>query len=191
MNKVTLSGFITKVNGGHEYYGEKYLHYVISVKRLSGTEDEIPVIVSERFKWASKLTTGMEVTVIGEFRSCNKDNRHNLYVFASEVYEMVVNSDVNIIDLDGYICKQPIIRETPLGRVITDFMLAVNRTCGRTDYIPCVSWGRIAKYVKDVEIGEQVSVTGRIQSREYVKNGSTYVTYEVSINDLKVNSSAC
>lgn len=169
----------------------------VSVRRLSNSQDQIPVMVSERLIDVSQDYTGEFIMVSGQFRSYNRHdevkNRLVLSVFAREiefVEEELDGAKTNNILLDGYICKLPVYRKTPLGREIADLLLAVNRPYGKSDYIPCICWGRNARYASSFEVGEHVQITGRIQSREYVKKlteerTERRVAYEVSVSKLE------
>ena len=169
----------------------------LSVNRLSEQADIIPLMVSERLVDVHKDYSGLTMEAIGQFRSYNRHeeqkNRLILSVFVREVEFISEEPDgakTNSVLLDGYICKQPIYRKTPLGREIADLLLAVNRPYGKSDYIPCICWGRNARYASAFEVGEHVQVLGRIQSREYVKRLSETETekrtaYEVSVSKLE------
>ena len=169
----------------------------VSVRRLSNSQDQIPVMVSERLIDVSQDYTGEFIMVSGQFRSYNRHdevkNRLVLSVFAREiefVEEELDGAKTNNILLDGYICKLPVYRKAPLGREIADLLLAVNRPYGKSDYIPCICWGRNARYASSFEVGEHVQITGRIQSREYVKKlteerTERRVAYEVSVSKLE------
>ena len=169
----------------------------VSVRRLSNSVDTIPVMISERLIDVECDYRGEFLMVSGQFRSYNRHdeqkNRLVLSVFAREVSfieEELDGAKTNNILLDGYICKLPIYRKTPLGREIADLLLAVNRPYGKSDYIPCICWGRNARFASAFEVGEHVQVLGRIQSREYVKKLSETETekrtaYEVSVSKLE------
>ena len=190
-NIVLLSGKITEVNNMNE---QCLYDLIVSVDRLSGMQDNIPVILSEELK-NLKLYTGQMVNIKGSFTSFNKiiDNRSKLIltVHATEVYE---NTDINhenpnTIDLIGFICKTPIYRTTPFNREIADLLLAVNRAVNKSDYIPAIAWGKNARFAKNLLVGEKVLINGRIQSREYQKRlddgtAETRIAYEVSINSI-------
>lgn len=170
----------------------------VKVLRLSESFDIIPVMVSERLLDVSADYKGMYVNVNGQFRSYNRHeerkNRLVLSVFAREIEfvdEIEESARTNQIFLDGYICKEPIYRKTPLGREIADLLLAVNRPYGKSDYIPCICWGRNARYASSFRVGERCSVWGRIQSREYMKkldeeNVERRVAFEVSVSKLEL-----
>ena len=169
----------------------------VEVARLSDSYDIIPLMVSERLLDVEEDYKGAYVCVSGQFRSYNRHeerkNRLILSVFAREiefVEELEESSKTNQIYLDGYICKPPIYRKTPLGREIADILLAVNRPYGKSDYIPCISWGRNARFASSFEVGTRVRVWGRVQSREYTKKLSETecekrIAYEVSISKLE------
>ncbi|XCP86799.1 single-stranded DNA-binding protein [Roseburia hominis] len=197
-NQVTIMG---QVDGtftfSHEVFGEGFYMVDVLVRRLSGSDDRIPLMISERLIDVTEDYTGEYIVVHGQFRSYNRHeeqkNRLVLSVFVREVSfveEEPDGSKTNSILLDGYICKEPIYRKTPLGREIADLLLAVNRPYGKSDYIPCICWGRNARYASGFEVGEHVQVLGRIQSREYVKKLSETETqrrtaYEVSVSKLE------
>lgn len=198
-NKVMISGKVAgEVAYSHEANGIMFYSMQISVKRSSGAYDIIPAIVSEEILDKDKDYTNQYALVTGMLRSRNTDGiskkKVMLYLYASEIEitnELADGQGVNLITLDGYICKDTIYRETPLGKEITDMLLAVNRSYGKSDYIPCICWGSNARLADSLEVGSHVSVSGRIQSREYQKkleNGEfeTRTTYEVSVNKIKV-----
>ena len=197
-NQVTIMGeIVTPFTFSHEVFGEGFYMVEVSVRRLSNSQDQIPVMVSERLIDVSQDYTGEFIMVSGQFRSYNRHvevkNRLVLSVFAREiefVEEELDGAKTNNILLDGYICKLPVYRKTPLGREIADLLLAVNRPYGKSDYIPCICWGRNARYASSFEVGEHVQITGRIQSREYVKKlteerTERRVAYEVSVSKLE------
>ena len=169
----------------------------ILVKRLSDSEDRIPVMVSERLIDITQDYVGEYIEIHGQFRSYNrheeKRNRLVLSVFAREVKfvgEEEETVPVNQIFLDGYICKPPVYRKTPLGREIADLLMAVNRPYGKSDYIPCICWGRNARYAGNLSVGSRIQLWGRIQSREYQKrvgenNVVSRVAYEISVNKME------
>ncbi|MCD7885069.1 MAG: single-stranded DNA-binding protein [Lachnospiraceae bacterium] len=197
-NQVSIMGkIISGFSFSHEVFGEGFYMVDISVRRLSESTDIIPVMISERLMDVTKDYEGSYIQVFGQFRSYNrheeKKNRLVLSVFAREVSFVEDDSDKvksNQIFLDGYICKTPVYRRTPLGREIADMLLAVNRPYGKSDYIPCICWGRNARFASGFEVGHHVQVWGRIQSREYVKKidedtAIRRVAYEVSVSKLE------
>ena len=205
-NQVTIMGKVaTEFSFSHEVFGEGFYMVEVEVKRLSNSEDRIPLMISERLIDVTQDYTGEYIMVHGQFRSYNRHeeqkNRLVLSVFVREISFMEEEPDgtkTNSIWLDGYICKEPIYRKTPLGREIADLLLAVNRPYGTWDYIPCICWGRNARYASGFEVGEHVQLLGRIQSREYVKRISDTetekrVAYEVSVSKLEKTliDSAC
>lgn len=167
------------------------------VKRLSDSEDRIPVMVSERLLDITQDYVGEYIEIQGQFRSYNRhEEKHNrlvLSVFARELRFIEEDEEflpTNQIFLDGFICKPPVYRKTPLGREIADVLLAVNRPYGKSDYIPCICWGRNARYASAFMVGGHVLLWGRIQSREYMKRISETesekrVAYEVSVSKLE------
>ena len=181
----------------HEIYGEGFYMVDVEVERLSDSTDLIPVMVSERLLDVNQDYTGQLISVSGQFRSYNrheeKKNKLVLSVFAREIEfidQVDENTKSNQIFLDGFICKEPIYRKTPLGREIADLLLAVNRPYGKSDYIPCICWGRNARFASTFQVGDRCIVWGRIQSREYMKKISEEelekrVAYEVSVSKLE------
>lgn len=197
-NQVMIAGeIISDFTFSHEVYGEGFYMVDVAVNRLSNFADYIPVMVSERLLDVSKDWKGQYISVVGQFRSYNrheeKKNRLVLSVFARELsLVQEVDEDVksNQIFLDGYICKEPIYRKTPLGREIADLLIAVNRSYGKSDYIPCICWGRNARFASTFEVGTHVQIQGRIQSREYMKKINELETekriaYEVSVSKIE------
>lgn len=198
-NQVRVMGeIVSDFTFSHEIFGEGFYMVDISVERLSESVDVIPVMVSERLIDVTEDLKGYYVAINGQFRSYNRhEERKNklvLSVFAREIEfvdEIEESSKTNQIFLDGYICKEPIYRKTPLGREIADLLLAVNRPYGKSDYIPCICWGRNARYASGFMVGERCGVWGRIQSREYVKklddeNIEKRTAYEVSVSKLEL-----
>lgn len=197
-NQVTIMGEVASAfTYSHEVYGEGFYMVDVLVRRLSNSEDRIPLMISERLIDVTQDYTGEYIMVSGQFRSYNRHeelkNRLVLSVFVREVEfidEEMDGAKTNSILLEGYICKKPIYRKTPLGREIADLLLAVNRPYGKSDYIPCICWGRNARYASGFEVGEHVQILGRIQSRDYVKKISeteteTRTAYEVSVSKLE------
>lgn len=186
----------------HEIYGEKFYVFDLEVIRLSSTVDIIPITVSERLLTDIELDIGKKLKVEGQFRSYNnyenERNRLILTVFAKEIIEEDEEEEnqeevTNEVVLIGYICKKPIYRQTPFGREIADILLAVNRAYNKSDYIPSIAWGRNARFCQNMEVGTEVKITGRVQSRNYEKkleDGSTEtrVAYEVSIASMEVTN---
>ncbi|MDY4617303.1 MAG: single-stranded DNA-binding protein [Lachnospiraceae bacterium] len=197
-NQVTIMGeVVSEFSFSHEVYGEGFYLVDVAVSRLSDSVDYIPLMVSERLVDVTQNYIGETILVNGQFRSYNRHeenkNRLVLSVFVRE-WEFVdyIEDEVksNQIYLDGYICKEPIYRKTPLGREIADLLVAVNRSYGKSDYIPCICWGRNARYASGFEVGSHVEVFGRIQSREYLKKigedeTERRIAYEVSVSKIE------
>lgn len=198
-NKVSVIGeIISEFTFSHEVFGEGFYVVDVSVNRLSDQVDVIPLMVSERLIDVTQNFEGRTVEAIGQFRSYNRHegtrNRLVLSVFVREINFIEEFNDytkTNQIFLDGYICKPPIYRKTPLEREIADLLVAVNRPYGKSDYIPCIAWGRNARYASSFEIGVRIRIWGRVQSREYTKKLSEVdcekrVAYEVSVSKLEI-----
>ena len=206
-NHLILMGKVTSDKRfSHEIYGESFYIFDLEVPRLSDTADIIPVTISERLIDDEKMLVGSKVLIRGQFRSYNSyENEKNkliLTVFAKDIfYEEEIEEQIqteeskeptsNEVILTGYICKKPIYRQTPFGREIADLLLAVNRAYNKSDYIPAIAWGRTARFCQNLEVGTEVKVTGRVQSRSYEKKfedgtAITKVAYEVSIGSLEV-----
>jgi single-stranded DNA-binding protein len=199
-NKVFISGeIVSEAEFSHEVYGEGFYEMLVSVKRLSGQGDILPVTISERLIADRDLKLGVTINALGQFRSYNKlvDGKSKLMltVFVRELFEEVSVRNPNSIVLSGYICKSPVYRTTPFNREIADILIAVNRSYNKSDYIPCIAWGRNARFAKNLAVGEKIAVSGRIQSREYQKRITdddvrTLTAYEVSISKLAAYENA-
>ena len=198
-NQVVIMGtIVSEFKYSHEIFGEGFYMVDVEVQRLSDSCDIIPIMISERLMDTTQNFSGAKVMVTGQFSSYKrheeKKNRLVLSVFAREVEmveEIEESAKSNQIFLDGFICKEPIYRKTPLGREIADLLIAVNRPYGKSDYIPCICWGRNARFASSFEVGTRCVVWGRIQSREYMKKLSEdyaekRVAYEVSVNKLEL-----
>lgn len=198
-NRVYLRGeVVTEKRFSHEVYGERFYEMDVKVMRLSGQFDLIPVTISERLIAMKSLSVGSTISVIGQFRSYNKlvegKSKLMLTVFVREFVPETFSKNPNNIVLSGYVCKEPIYRTTPFNREISDVLVAVNRAYNKSDYIPCIAWGRNARFVKNLEVGERISLSGRIQSREYQKRISDdevkiMTAFEVSVSKLAVYDS--
>lgn len=198
-NVVSLRGELNgELEFSHEIFGEKFYTTQIKIDRLSESCDTLPITISERLIGEVNVEESKVVELTGQLRSYNKNidgrNKLVLTIFARELVDANEESkDPNNIFLDGYICKDPIYRKTPLGREITDLLVAINRPYNKSDYIPSIVWGRNAKFAKSLKIGDRIQMWGRVQSREYEKkleNGEVEkkVAYEVSISKMeKVN----
>ena len=194
-NVAEVAGEITsEPEFSHEVFGEKFYTMMLDAERTSGAMDSIPLTISERLFELDDTYTGKRVHVSGQFRSFNKNQHLVLTLFVRDIDElgdMQSDLQVNSISLDGYICKAPIYRKTPRGREIADALIAVNRGYGKSDYIPCIAWGRNARFAGRLDIGTRVEIIGRIQSRKYLKRGQDGVeeertAYEVSANRVTV-----
>ena len=213
-NYLTLVGKVTgEKKFSHEIYGEKFYRFSLSIARLSGNADIIPITISERLITDETLTEGKKLLIKGQFRSYNSfENERNkliLTVFAKDVQELPENEEqevevegedgeiakkeemTNEVVLIGFVCKKPIYRQTPFGREIADLLLAVNRAYNKSDYIPTIAWGRNARFCQNIEVGTQVKIIGRVQSRQYEKKHEdgtveTKTAYEVSVCSLEV-----
>lgn len=189
----------------HEVYGESFYLFNLEVPRLSGTSDIIPITISDRLLTGVELEIGSKIIVKGQFRSYNTyDNNKNRLVLTVFAKDIITGAEVEVLDeelkkeeisnevvLSGYICKPPIYRQTPFKREIADLLLAVNRAYNKSDYIPCIAWGRNARFCKNMEVGTCVKIVGRVQSRIYEKkleDGTVEerVAYEVSVGSLEV-----
>lgn len=199
-NKVFISGeIVTEAEFSHEVYGEGFYEMNVLVKRLSGQGDILPVTISERLITDGALKVGVTINALGQFRSYNKlvDGKSKLMltVFVRELLDEKPVRNPNSIVLTGYICKPPVYRTTPFNREIADVLIAVNRSYNKSDYIPCIAWGRNARFAKNLAVGEKIAVSGRIQSREYQKRITdddirTLTAYEVSISKLAAYENA-
>ena len=208
-NYLTLVGKVTgEKKFSHEIYGERFYTFNLSIPRLSGNADIIPITISERIITDEMLREGNKLLIKGQFRSYNsyenEKNRLVLTVFAKDIEEVkedeqeqeeneIVKKEAttNEVVLIGYVCKKPIYRQTPFGREIADLLLAVNRAYNKSDYIPSIAWGRNARFCQNLEVGTEVKIVGRIQSRNYEKkyeDGTVVkkVAYEVSIGSLEI-----
>lgn len=197
-NQGVLAGeVVSEFQFSHEVFGEGFYTLYLQVARLSDAGDIIPLLVSDRLVNVQEPILGKKIEVKGQFRSYNKhENNQNhlvLSLFVREIQFLGENEEIqkpNSIYLDGFICKPPVYRMTPLGREIADLLVAVNRSYGKSDYIPCICWGRNARYAGNLEVGTRVFIWGRIQSREYQKKAHdqsiiTKTAYEISISKME------
>ena len=198
-NKAEIIGVIaSEFSFSHEAYNESFFKFTVCVKRLSDMHDDIAITASEHLLHGLNLTRGDEVHIMGQYRSYNNftgiGNRLILTLFAKEVRRTTmadVGQNPNSIFLDGFICKPPVYRTTPFGREITDILLATNRTYNKSDYIPCITWGRNARFASTLDIGAHIKICGRMQSRLYQKRLSENeseekVAYEISVAKIEV-----
>jgi len=196
-NTVYLAGSAnSKLNYSHELFGESFYEFNLKVPRLSNQYDIIPLTISERLLGERTIRPGEKIAIKGQFRSYNKivDEKSKLMlsVFVRDFAD-TVSDNPNVCDLKGYICKPPIYRTTPFNREICDLLVAVNRAYNKSDYIPCIAWGRNARFIKGIDVGSKLSITGRIQSREYIKklsetDSETRIAYELSINKIVLDT---
>lgn len=197
-NYIMLVGKVTSEKKfSHEIYGESFFNFDLEIPRLSGISDIIPITISERLIANFDLSIGKQVVIEGQFRSYNayEDSRSRLVltVFVKEIREKGEDEDIKIpneVYLVGHICRKPIYRKTPFGREIADILVAVNRAYNKSDYIPCITWGRNARFCEDMPIGTELKLVGRVQSRPYEKKHEdgtveTRIAYEVSISSLE------
>ncbi|NLW40784.1 MAG: single-stranded DNA-binding protein [Tissierellia bacterium] len=201
-NVVEVVGKVySELEFSHEMYGEGFYNFFLEVPRLSNSVDILPVTISERLMVDMTLSIGSYVQIFGQLRSYNRyienSSKLLLTVFTRDIRLIEDEEEIkellkspNEIFLDGFICKQPIYRTTPFGREITDLLIAVNRAYNKSDYLPCIAWGRNARFCEKLLVGDHIKIWGRIQSREYQKkysNGEveTKVAYEVSISRLE------
>ena len=198
-NYIMLVGKVTSEKKfSHEIYGESFFNFDLEIPRLSGISDIIPITISERLIANFDLSVGKQVVIEGQFRSYNayEDSRSRLVltVFVKEIREKGEDEDIKIpneVHLVGHICRKPIYRKTPFGREIADILVAVNRAYNKSDYIPCIAWGRNARFCEDMPIGTELKLVGRVQSRPYEKKHEdgtveTRIAYEVSISSLEL-----
>ena len=192
-NKVFLAGeVISAPVFSHEMFGEGFYEFNLKVRRLSDSYDILPVTISERLL-GEEVTVGKMLAVSGQFRSYNKleENKSKLMLtmFIREILPYDENQNPNCIEITGFVCKEPVYRTTPFKREICDLLIAVNRNYNKSDYLPCIAWGRNARFVKNFEVGDKLTVSGRIQSREYQKKMDndeivTKTAYEVSLSKI-------
>lgn len=200
-NTVSIAGeVVSECVFSHKIYGEGFYRFEILASRLSENADTLPVTVSERLLGNEDLKVGMHVCVKGQLRSYNsyheKRNKLILTIFAREITieKEEIPKDHNQVFLDGFLCKEPIYRVTPFGREITDILLAVNRAYNKSDYIPCIAWGRNARFSGTLGVGSHIRLWGRMQSRKYQKKQADTVeervAYEVSVSRIEIEPSA-
>ncbi len=197
-NYIMLFGKITSEKKfSHEIYGESFFNFDLEIPRLSGISDIIPITISERLIANFDLSLGKQVVIEGQFRSYNtyEDSKSRLIltVFVKEIREKGEDEEIKVpneVQLVGHICRKPIYRKTPFGREIADILVAVNRAYNKSDYIPCITWGRNARFCENMQIGTELKLVGRVQSRPYEKkheDGTVEqrTAYEVSISSLE------
>lgn len=194
-NKVFLSGtVVSEPVFSHETFGEGFYEVMLSIPRLSEHVDILPVTVSE--KLIKNFEVGKSVSLKGQLRSYNKQEDEKskliLSVFARELTDVDESMNPNIIEISGFVCKPPVFRTTPFKREICDVLIAVNRAYNKSDYLPCIAWGRNARFLKDAMVGSKIDIVGRIQSREYQKKldsgeVETKTAYEISVGRVSLD----
>jgi len=196
-NTVTLSGkVISEPVLSHKVYDEAFNILQLAVPRLSGQVDIIPITISEKLLSEENVKQNDNLTIKGQFRSYNKledgKSRLILTVFVRELIQTDAEQNPNTVEISGYICKEPIFRTTPFNREIADILVAVNRSYNKSDYIPCIAWGRNARFVESLKVGTKINIIGRIQSREYTKvldknvDPVVKTAYELSISKINM-----
>lgn len=196
-NYVKVCGeVVSEFTFAHEFYGEKFYNFYIKCNRLSDTSDILPVTISERLITDNIKPIGTPISISGQIRSYNsyENNKNHLIlsIFAKEVeYGANEDENPNTVVINGYICRKPVYRTTPFGREISDMLIAANRSYNKSDYIPCITWGRNAKFVSTLNIGENIKITGRMQSRKYQKKVSENeiiekTAFEVSVSRIEI-----
>jgi len=196
-NTVTLSGkVISEPVLSHKVYDEAFNILQLAVPRLSGQVDIIPITISEKLLSEENVKQNDTLTIKGQFRSYNKledgKSRLILTVFVRELIQTDAEQNPNTVEISGYICKEPIFRTTPFNREIADILVAVNRSYNKSDYIPCIAWGRNARFVESLKVGTKINIIGRIQSREYTKvldknvDPVVKTAYELSISKINM-----
>ncbi len=196
-NIINLEGVVFKeCEFSHEIYGEGFYNFVLKVKRLSDNYDYIPITISDRLMEIRDITEGLFLRIKGQLRTYNNYNSNKnkliLTVFAREieVMEDISKKNINDIEIIGFLCKMPLFRTTPFGREITDILVAVNRAYGKSDYIPCIVWGRNAKFANSLAVGDNIKIKGRLQSRNYQKKTDETVeertAYEISVSKIEI-----
>lgn len=194
-NKVFLSGtVVSEPVFSHETFGEGFYEVMLSIPRLSEHVDILPVTVSE--KLIKNFEVGKSVSLKGQLRSYNKQEDEKskliLSVFARELTDVDESMNPNIIEISGFVCKPPVFRTTPFKREICDVLIAVNRAYNKSDYLPCIAWGRNARFLRDAIVGSKIDIVGRIQSREYQKKldsgeVETKTAYEISVGRVSLD----
>ena len=201
-NFIDIGGRIhSELSFSHEIYAEGFYRFDVEVDRLSGSADILPVTVSERIIDREVMQIGNPVRIVGQIRSYNnyieaeRRNKLVLTVFARDIIPVTDQSEAspNEVFLNGYLCKAPIYRTTPFGREIADMLLAVNRSYNKSDYIPCIAWGRNARFAGKLPVGENIRLWGRMQSRIYQKkkdDGEVLekTAYEVSVSKIEMST---
>jgi primosomal replication protein N len=194
INNVYLQGIIEdEPKFSYSTYGENFYEFFLRIKRISENEDIIPITISEKMLINKPLAKSESIAICGELRSYNKiiDEKRKLLltILVKEILEFDNNKNSNVVELRGYICKEPIYRTTPFKKEICDILFAVNRAYNKSDYLPCIAWGKNARFLKNEKVGNEIHFLGRIQSRKYQKkidetNVENHIAYEISICNI-------
>ena len=187
-NQAVFCGYMTKKpEFSHENHGRRFFRFLLEIPRLSGTEDLLPVVAAEELL-AGAEADGGALRVTGQIRTFNSrtgEGRKLIISIFADTIEPCDGEPENTVILAGAVCKAPILRRTPLGRDICDIMLAVSRKYHRTDYIPCILWGKTAQETAGLTVGSRLELHGRLQSRNYLKvltdRTEERTAYEVSV----------
>lgn len=189
-NAIFLTGTICEEpKYSHTTHDEVFYSTSMQIDRLSGVVDTLPLTYS--LKMPFKMEKGKRVSLEGQVRTHNEDKKLLIYVFVRSCRDAIKEEeDNNVALLSGFVCNKPNYRKTPLGREITDLIVAINRIHNKSDYLPCICWGRAAKYAELYPVGTKVNIVGRLQSREYTKTIDTEtvtkVALELSVKDITI-----
>ena len=192
-NKVRMSGYVkTKPRLDHEFMGENFYTFILEIKRNSGCSDYLPVILPESEFSLGNIGINDYLLILGQIRSYNVHSENGshlkLFIFANNIEKIDdIGIDDNYVYLFGTLVSIGNLRETPLHRIITDTTIAINRRYGKSDYLPVIFWGRSAKDVSALSVGDAISITGRFQSRQYKKYGIDMMAYEISAYEIMYN----
>ena len=175
----------------HENHSRRFDKFLLRVERLSGQSDLPVIVVNESLLRACPVEAGQSLRITGQLRSFNnksgQGSRLVITVFA-QTLDPGDGAFFNRILLSGALCKKPVLRRTPLGRSICDIILAVNRHYGRADYLPCIAWGQTAAQIAGMNVGDRLTLEGRVQSRTYTKQleggAEERTAFEVSVMQL-------
>lgn len=188
-NAATVAGVVATEPKKYDCCGEMFYAFDLSVMRMSGAIDLIPVNMPVVL--CDELNFGDRISLVGQVRTYNRvvDGKSRLFVVFFALETADYTDYINEIELTGFFCKPPVRRTTPLGRDICDAQIAVNRDRQKSDYIPLIIWGRTARLISRLDVGAHVNVKGRLQSRVYQKQTEQGVVektaYEVSVNRIE------
>jgi len=187
-NTISVVGTVKDISFDHSNSKTNMYRLLIGTDRLSGVTDEIRVNVEEYLLNCSDIQVGQRVQVEGIIRTYRKNSHLILVVIAKDIITSnVPEQDRNVASIEGFVCKPPIFRETPFGKHIIDLHIAHNTDSGISSYIPCIVWNKLAMFYKDIQVGQGVSITGRLQSRKYNKVIEDTVV-EKTVNELSIIS---